>query len=264
MEDKKDEFYVGYIDDVPKKTSHLLKKTIWVLLIILIVFAVVFSLTQKSFDNGSFELLNTNKVTGIYHESPYPMLRVNIGENTYKNILLLGFGKFGAGKYINELEKENKDIFNKEMTIEGNLIYYNGKTLLQINDEQDITVNKEKSSHPISLKISGKYELEGEIVDPKCYFGVMKPGKGKIHRSCAVRCISGGIPPVFASTDKNNVTSYFLMTDMDGKPINKDVLPYVGQPAKIKGTVEKYSDTWFRIKTDINTIELLNKESSVY
>jgi len=28
-----------------------------------------------------------------------------------------------------------------------------------------------------------KMTLQGEIIDPKCYFGVMKPGKGKIHRS---------------------------------------------------------------------------------
>ena len=264
MEDKKDEFYIGYIDTIPKKTNRLLKQTVWVLLIVLIVFAIVFSLSQKPFDNGSFDLSNKTKVVGIYHESPYPMLRVTIGDNTYKNIVLLGFGKFGAGKYINELEQENKDIFNKEMTIDGNLIYYNGKTLLQINNKQDITINKEKEGKSMPLEIIGNYTLEGEIVDPKCYFGVMKPGTGKIHRSCAVRCISGGIPPVFASIDKDDVISYFLITDMEGNPINKAVLPYVGQPAKISGIVEKYSDSWFRIKTDINTIELLNEKSKIY
>lgn len=47
--------------------------------------------------------------------------------------------------------------------------------------------------------------LEDEIIDPKCYFGVI-PGKGKIHRSCAIRCISDGIPPVLATTDKNNMS----------------------------------------------------------
>ena len=28
-----------------------------------------------------------------------------------------------------------------------------------------------------------------------CFLGVMKPGRSKPHRACAVRCISGGIPP---------------------------------------------------------------------
>ncbi|CAM1344155.1 hypothetical protein [Tenacibaculum amylolyticum] len=264
MENKKDEFYVGYNNNVPKQTGRLLKKTVWIFLFVIIIFVVVFSYNQNPFNNGSFELTKESKVTGVYHESPYPMLRVQLGKNTYKNILLLGFGKFGAKKYINELEETDKDILNKEMTIDGNLIYYNGKTLLQISDEQNIIVHKDKQGKDIPLQIVDEYTLEGEIVDPKCYFGVMKPGKGKIHRSCAVRCISGGIPPVFASTDVNNVTSYFLITDMDGNPVNKEVLPYVGQPARIRGLVEKYSDSWFRIKIDANAIELLNKKSTIY
>jgi len=35
----------------------------------------------------------------------------------------------------------------------------------------------------------------GEIVDSKC-LGVMTPGQLTTHRACAIRCISGGIPPV--------------------------------------------------------------------
>jgi hypothetical protein len=27
--------------------------------------------------------------------------------------------------------------------------------------------------------------LTGEIVDSKCYLGVMNPGQGKVHRDCA-------------------------------------------------------------------------------
>jgi hypothetical protein len=33
----------------------------------------------------------------------------------------------------------------------------------------------------------GEVQLTGEIVDSKCYFGVMNPGNGKVHRDCAVR-----------------------------------------------------------------------------
>lgn len=105
--------------------------------------------------------------------------------------------------------------------------------------------------------------LQGEIIDPKCYFGVMKPGKGKIHRSCAVRCISGGIPPVLATTDNNNISEYYLLTDLKGQPINEAVLPFIGKPSQIKGTVEKMED-WYILKIKIENIKIKNEISSIY
>ena len=49
----------------------------------------------------------------------------------------------------------------------------------------------------------GTVTLTGEIVDTKCHFGVMKAGEGKVHRECAVRCISGGAPPGFLARDRS-------------------------------------------------------------
>jgi hypothetical protein len=46
-----------------------------------------------------------------------------------------------------------------------------------------------------------KGNLRGEIVDTKCYLGVMTPGEDKVHRGCAVRCISRGVPPAFLVRD---------------------------------------------------------------
>jgi hypothetical protein len=112
-------------------------------------------------------------------------------------------------------------------------------------------------------EIISKMTLQGEIIDPKCYFGVMKPGKGKIHRSCAVRCISGGIPPVLATTDKNNMAQYFLLTDLKGQPINEAVLPFIGKPAEIKGIVEKMED-WFILKINPDDIKVVSEISSIY
>ena len=41
----------------------------------------------------------------------------------------------------------------------------------------------------------GRRTVEGEIVDSKCYLGVMNPGEGTVHRACARRCLQGGVPP---------------------------------------------------------------------
>ena len=44
--------------------------------------------------------------------------------------------------------------------------------------------------------VAERVMLRGEIVDSKCYLGVMNPGEGTVHRDCAARCLSGGLPPM--------------------------------------------------------------------
>ena len=50
----------------------------------------------------------------------------------------------------------------------------------------------------------GAVTLTGEIVDSKCFLGVMNPGNLKPHKACAIRCISGGIASHKLSTRKPN------------------------------------------------------------
>ena len=242
--DKQDDFYIGYSDQNSKGTRNFLKKVVWGMAILVVGVAAAFSLSQKKFANSTFELTSETALLGVYHESPYPMLRVRLENNTYKNIVLLGFGKFGANKYLDELRAKEGSLVNKTLAIEGNLIYYNGKTLLQITDANKIKLKNQGTSPESKTNLVGTFELEGEIVDPKCYFGVMKPGYGKIHRSCAALCISGGIPPVFVTTDQNEVSEYFLITDLEGKPLHSEVVPFIGQPSKIKGNVHRLED-WY-------------------
>lgn len=262
---EKEEFFVPYIEgSLGKRTQKTIKRFALLAIVVIVGGALVFSFAQKPFKNSTFELTSETKITGIYHENPYPMLRVQVAKNSFKNVVLLGFGKSSANPFLEKVQQEVSDLNGVKLSIEGNLIYYNGKTLIQITDEEKVILeDKSPTTLPPSEAIS-TMTFQGEIIDPKCYFGVMKPGKGKIHRSCAVRCISGGIPPVFATTDGNNVAQYFLLTDLDGKPINDQILSYVGQPADITGMVEKLGDDWFLIKTDVNQIKLLNEESTIY
>ena len=261
---KNDEFYVSYIEgSLGAKTKQTLKRFIVGCIIVIIISALLFSFAQKRFKNSTFELTSATKITGVFHENPYPMLRVKVADNTYKNILLLGFGKSSANPFLEKLQNEVKDLNGKKLSIEGNLIYYNGKTLIQITDDEKVTLIDRKDEMIPKRKEISKMTLEGEIIDPKCYFGVMKPGKGKIHRSCAIRCISGGIPPVLATTDENNMSQYFLLTDLKGDPINNDILSYIGKPSKIKGIVEKMED-WYVMKINVSDILELNKKSTIY
>ena len=63
----------------------------------------------------------------------------------------------------------------------------------------------------------------------------MNPGNGKVHRDCAARCISGGIPPLFVTLDGEE---QFLMVGADGNAIAPDALrEFVAEPITITGEV---------------------------
>ena len=88
----------------------------------------------------------------------------------------------------------------------------------------------------------GKQTLVGEIVDSKCFLGVMNPGQLPPHRACAIRCISGGVPPVLLVRQKDGPAIYLLLVSAEGKPVNKQVLDKVAEPLKITGEVERQGE----------------------
>ncbi|MBO6516120.1 MAG: hypothetical protein JJ975_06190 [Bacteroidia bacterium] len=258
----KEDFYVGYSDDQPKSVGNFLKPWVIGLGVIVAVAAACFSIGQNKFKNSTFELGKKTQITGVLDYYPYPVLRVETGEGIAKDVLLLGFGKFGA--FVGSSKMANGKIKDGAiLKLEGTLIYYNGKTLFQLetNWEETYEVVRYSDEFQGSRDI-GEVTFSGEIVDPKCFFGVMKPGRGKIHRSCAVRCISGGIPPVLVSNEKGTET-YYLLTDRNGEPINQQVLDYIGKPCTISGNLVEVGD-WMHLQIDPKTIKLLDRVSAFY
>ena len=117
-------------------------------------------IVQKPAENSRFDFDSTTVLEGVYLETPYPLLRIKLGEDQYKDIVLLGFGKSGALPYLTAL-KEEGNLPGNTLRIEGNLLYYNGKSLLQITDENDIQIVDSKVfiyplCHRPHVKISEK------------------------------------------------------------------------------------------------------------
>jgi hypothetical protein len=100
----------------------------------------------------------------------------------------------------------------------------------------------------------GEASLSGEIVDTKCYLGVMNPGQGKVHRDCAARCLSGGIPPALVTRDFDGNNRLFLLTDASGQALPKEAfLDKVGQPVSIRGQAWESQGLYF-LRTNASSI----------
>ncbi len=254
----KDDFYIGWQPQSPKSYSHAMKLLIGALLVIVPLSAFLLVSSQNEFSAANFEFGKSTEVEGVLVKKPVPMLKLEGGTTAdgkviYQNILLVAFGKRGAKGDIVKMEQEKGDLEGQLVRLKGTLIYGDGKTLLELTDGKDalLEVKEGEQIRKSQEEKFGEATLKGEIIDPKCYFGVMKPGEGKIHRSCAIRCISGGIPPVLKIQDAEGNTNYCLLLGSKGESINEKVLDYVASPIEVSGQLSKMDD-WLLFRVDFD------------
>lgn len=267
---KDSDFYIGWQPGAPGAFVRPARRVIALLLLLAMVTAAVLGLFQKKFSTGKFEYGQLTEVKGILQKKPVPSLKVMSGKDPFGNAAyitmpLVGYGKSGADGILAELEKESGLNFeNREITFRGTLIYNDGKTLLQIDrhDHPAVKVHSGTDSITPGIKELGNVELYGEIIDPKCYFGVMKPGRGKPHRDCAIRCIEGGISPVFCvrnirkdsqtgprTNGEKAETVYYLLAGSNGERINEKVKDFIADPVLLKARAVQYDD-WIILYLD--------------
>ena len=243
---REEDFYVGYRPHAPASTAKFWRPRFAALLAIALLIGALLVLGQARFAAAFFEFGNERDFTGVVSEFPYPTLLVRrpgqTGDVPYSRYLLVVFGKHGAGEAV-------RGLHGRQIELAGQLIYRDDQTMIEIAPESIREVSAGAAvSAPESL---GRFTLRGEIVDSKCHLGVMKPGSMKPHRACAIRCISGGIPPLFVVRDGAGNTGYFLMTGEDGRAINKEVLDMVAEPLEISGEVLRSgSDLLLRAEPD--------------
>lgn len=239
----KDEFYIGYNGKMPTGIARFIKGMVIVMFTSIMGLGVYLSVNQRGFMGSTYEYYQQTELTGLIIVDPIPAIQVYWGQDQQDNpiiqtIPIVAFGKIGGAWLI-------KDFENTWVTLKGNLIYYNGKSLLEVTRSDTIVQAEAEFSQPPPTRIRyGKTSsFKGEIVDAKCYFGVMKPGHNKPHRSCAIRCIAGGIPAVLRSESENGTTDYHLIISQ------KELSKYVGELIEITGAEGSFDD-WKVLKID--------------
>ncbi len=244
------EFYIGWMSKAPAGFAKHVKRVLLILFPIALIIGYLLSTSQKKFSTANFEYGKLTELTGIYFNNPVPVLKVYDKNREPITIPLVGYGKHGAETAIMEIEQEKKTSLNgKEVTLKGTLLYGDGKTILQIDKNGKPVVNiGSASTFAVVERDLGTQTIRGEIIDPKCYFGVMKPGEGKVHRDCAIRCILGGIPPVLRVQNEKGESNYYLIVGPNGEKMNEAVQDVVAEPVSIEAKVVQQDD-WIILYT---------------
>lgn len=133
----------------------------------------------------------------------------------------------------------------RRVRLAGTLIHRDGIRMIEVRPESVEPASPEGRRASTAPVASGLATISGEIVDPKCHLGVMKPSTRQVHRDCAVRCLSGGIPPMLVSGHNGRVPERYLLLDRSGAPLRAPLDRLVARPVSVSGTVTKIGDLQF-------------------
>ncbi len=234
-------FFVGYEPAMPSPIARTVRFAVIGTLVLAAVLAVLMIVGQRPFAPSAFEFGTVREFEGVVRLMPSPVLEVERpnapGQPSRYHVVAQG--KFGADDQLAAFE-------GQRVALRGTLIYHAGVTMIEmVPDGVSGGSSVVQSGVPVSGGESlGRMTVVGEIVDSKCHLGVMKPGYGKPHRACAVRCISGGVPPMLLLRDADGPARWMLLVGLDGASIGEQVLSFVAEPVEITGHVTRYGDLW--------------------
>jgi len=91
----------------------------------------------------------------------------------------------------------------------------------------------------VAVEALGAADLSGEIVDSKCFLGVMKPGAGLTHKACAELCLRGGIPPILVTTGAAGEQTGYLLARADGGSAAVELAEFAADPVRVAGQLQR-------------------------
>lgn len=278
---EKDFFFIGWDKN---RMNLAIPSLIWALamMIIAVLFGLSFTFLEQKISTYQIDYLKTNEIQGLLVARPFPHLIVADnkdinGAPKFSAILLVDALKKGASSRVTTYLNNEP---NSYVSIKG----YSSNNLIRCSDndpdcssicEQCIFGNH---TMPLMEILSGSMGITpsktplifqqfdaksqptnktpitriGEIIDPKCFFGAMNPGNGKVHLSCAVRCIEGGIIPMLRYEDEKG-EHFALLHNPKGEPANDLVKNFIGLPVQITALSQKY------LNWEIFTIQSLKR-----
>lgn len=250
------DFYIGWEPKAASRIGKFVQTVVVMLFIVTIGLALALAVAQHSIGVSVFEWGAVKSFSGVLKLEPYPHLLVprpgaTGTQNNFSTYYLVAPFKFG-------LDREKlSTLDDKTVSLQGTLIYRGSQTMVEaLPDSIKAADTKSPMLTGAETIQLGRQTLTGEIVDSKCFLGVMNPGQLLPHRACAIRCISGGIPPVLLVRQTNGTAIYLLLVSTEGKPVNQQVLDLVAEPVQITGEVERQGD-WLILRADPATYRKL-------
>jgi hypothetical protein len=242
-----DEFYIGYDPPMPVGMRRTVTRVTCAGLVGVALSALLISAGHHQLEGGSFEFGHVRPFTGVVVEHPYPLLRPDrTDEAAPPGLLLVAPGKYGAAAMMRGLD-------GQRVSLSGTRATRGGHALVEVRAGSVGVIDADLADAQAARSDVAAPEwthLRGEVVDTKCFLGVMVPGDGHTHRECAALCLRGGIPPALHVHDAAGRSMRILLENQAGEPLAADtVLPFVGEPLDVRGLTGQRAG-WRTLRTD--------------
>jgi len=244
---EEDEFFIGYAPPMPPRLGRFVRRVVIGIGCLVVIVAVTLASGHIRLEGGTFEFGHPRSFSGTIVEHPYPGLRLDgVDWNVEPWPLLVAPGKRGADALVSGLE-------GRHLTLTGTRIQRGAHTMIEV---EPASLSSQVSAAP-SVEATAFLEqsdrvavqLTGEIVDSKCFLGVMVPGSGKTHKECASLCLRGGIPPALYVQDRAGHSSLLLLVGPTGDPIGARALQVAGEAISLTGSIQRRGG-WLVLQTD--------------
>ena len=234
-------FFIGW----SSHSFHVLRRRIAVVAVLVLasMTGLALALGAGIGDPGGGTFGNNGTVRGTIIAQPYPVLIVDpdTAHPLGHAMLLAGGGKIGVQDQAGPLDR-------KRVSIDGLVVKRGTLDMLLVWNMQ----RADGDATPLATESLGKWRLNGEICDGKCYSGVMRPGAGLAHKACANVCLMAGVPPVLVTTAPVAGSQFLLMADTSGHALPDALRDHVAILQRMDGDVMRLADLLI-FRTDITS-----------
>jgi hypothetical protein len=220
---KTGEFYIGYQPRAPLATGRFLFRVTLVLLLAAGACALLLVSSLERFDPGEFAYQDFHPYRGVLTLHPYPRLD--------------GYWLVAPGKHALP-----PPLAAGPVELQGALIANPQERMLEVLPGS-VRATGAVPPAPRAATDGGIFSLTGEVVDTKCFFGVMKPGRGNVHRACAELCLRGGIPAGLLVRAANGEARVVLLASEEGRSLARELAPLAGYRVTVQGRLIRSHDS---------------------
>lgn len=252
----RDEFFIGYAPPMPAGLARFVSGIVIGLVFGVLAWAAVVASGHVPLEGGTFDFGHPQRFTGTIVERPYPALRLDeTDEHSAAAPLLVAPGKHGADALVHGLD-------GRHAVLTGTRIRRGVLTMIEL-EPASLALGEASAPnlHPgAATADAGSLDhvtVKGEVVDSKCFLGVMVPGSGKTHKDCASLCLRGGVPPALFVQDRAGKSALMLLTGASGEAINAEALEIAGEAVEMTGMLQRQGG-WLVLRTDPTTWRTVN------
>lgn len=230
-----DEFYIGYEAAMPSGIWRVVRAYVACASLLAVVIAVMVTAAARPLAPSRFAYGETRTWSGYLLRVPAPSLLVP-GQAGFTRYWLVARGKRGA-------ERALGGVADGWVTVRGSEIARDPWRMVEVAEAVSSAAAADRTAAPAAEPGSGRrVSLRGEIVDSKCFLGVMNPGERTVHRDCAIRCLSGGVTPMLAFTDEEGERRLAVIVDGTGVVPPPAIRDRVGRPVEVSGQLFTVDD----------------------